>query len=137
MHKRRRWLAYAAVITGFILVGLLLLALNRDPLTRGFKPAGDRITLSDFCFWCASDQDVTTIDILGIILIGFVVLAIPAGHIALLVALASSASRPPRFSDLEPAYHCPHCNHGLVKQWRVCPYCGVPIEPSERKVQNP
>lgn len=127
MRRRNKWLAYGTVLTGLLIVGVLLLTVNRGPLVRGFRPPEGEITLSDFCLWCAEDQDVTPVDVMGIVLIGLVALLVPASHIALLIMLAARVSRPPRFSDLEPAYRCPRCAHPLVRQWRVCPYCGAQI----------
>jgi hypothetical protein len=127
-HKHTRWLAYGAVLTGLIIVGLLVLALNRGPLARGFEPDRGGFGLRAFCPWCEEGRPTTMTDIVGMVLIGLVVLVLPAGHLALLVMLAARVVRPPRFSDIVPAHHCPHCNHPLVKQWRNCPYCGQPID---------
>ncbi|MBN1249023.1 MAG: zinc ribbon domain-containing protein [Anaerolineae bacterium] len=128
VHKRNRWLAYGAILTGTVIVVLLVVALNRGPIARGFEPEGGGIGIQAFCSWCQEGRSPTVTDLLGMVLIGLVVFALPAGHLALLIMLAARAGRPPKFSDIEPAYHCPHCNHPLVKQWRNCPYCGVPIE---------
>jgi hypothetical protein len=131
MRRRKIWLAYAAAITGVILVALLLFTVNRGPIARGLERYEGEMTWGDICFWCQDDQDVTTIDVLGIALIGVILLALPAGHIALLISLAAQMRRAPKFSDLEPAYECPHCHHPLIKQWRVCPYCGNGIQEHE------
>jgi len=125
--SRRRRLAYVAIATGILVVTLLFVALNRGPLARGFRPYERGESLRDYCFWCDDSRPMAATDILGIVLIGLVVLMIPAGHIAALIMLAIHATRPPKFSDLEPAYRCPACNHPLVRPWRVCPYCGTPI----------
>ncbi len=129
-HKRNRRLAYGAIITGVVIVVLLLFALNRGPISRGFALEGSGAGLQALCPWCEEGKPVTPTDVLGIVLIALVVLALPAGHLALLIMLASRISRPPKFTDIEPVAHCPHCNHPLVRQWRHCPYCGQPIEPA-------
>ena len=126
--KRNRRLAYGAIATGLVIVVLLLLALNRGPISRGFEPEDSGAGLQALCPWCEEGEPVTATDILGIVLIALFVLALPAGHLALLIMLASRISRPPKFTDIEPAAHCPHCNHPLVRQWQHCPYCGQPID---------
>jgi hypothetical protein len=130
-HKRNKRLAYGAILTGATIVTLLLLALNRGPLARGFEPDGAGVGLRALCPWCEADQPITLTDVLGSVLISLVIFALPASHLALLIMLAARVSRPPKFTDLEHVFHCPHCNHPLVKQWRNCPYCGQPIERSQ------
>ncbi len=127
MNRKTKLFAYVALVTGLLLSVLLLLALDRDPLTKGFRRPEREATLQSICPWCEEDQPLTFTDVIGMVLIAVVVLSLPAGHIALLVMLAAQASRPPDFADLKPALHCPHCAHPLVKPWRVCPYCGQEI----------
>ncbi len=106
-HKRNRRLAYGAIFTGIVIVVLLLLALNRGPISRGFAPEGNGTGLRALCPWCEEGEPITPTDVLGIVLIALVVLALPAGHLALLIMLASRISRPPKFTDIEPVARCP------------------------------
>ena len=134
MRKRAKRLAYLTIVTGIVIVGLLLFAVNRGPVTRGFEPVQPQDVeaesgLRAYCPWCGTAGPVDPIDVAGTVLIGTVLLAFPAGHIALLIMLARHVSRPPRFADIEPAFRCPACNHPLVKQWHICPYCGRTIKP--------
>jgi hypothetical protein len=128
MHRRSRILAYLAILTGLTLTVLLLLALNRDPVTRGFGRPEGKADLWSICPWCEDDRPMGIVDAIGLVLIALVVLSLPAGHMALLIMLAMQMHKPPNFADLKPSFQCPHCNHPLVKQWRVCPYCGRKIE---------
>ncbi len=126
-HRHNRRLAYGTIITGIVIVVLLLFALNRGPISRGFAPEGSGGGLQALCPWCEEGEPVTPTDVLGIVLIALILLALPAGHLALLIMLASRINHPPKFADIEPVAHCPHCSHPLVRPWRHCPYCGQPI----------
>ncbi len=92
-HKRNRRFAYGAIFTGIVIVVLLLLALNRGPISRGFAPEGNGTGLRALCPWCEEGEPITPTDVLGIVLIALVVLALPAGHLALLTH--SIAHQPP------------------------------------------
>jgi len=71
--KRNRRLAYGAIATGLVIVVLLLLALNRGPISRGFEPEDSGAGLQALCPWCEEGEPVTATDILGIVLIALAV----------------------------------------------------------------
>jgi ABC-type Fe3+ transport system permease subunit len=126
LTKRRKWLSRAAVITGAILVLLLILAINSEPLVRWFQigpqEAGQERGLEQ-----ADAGSVVWHKALGTTLISVFILAILASHLALLIVVANSLNKAQLPATGGPAV-CPRCERGIQPDWRMCPFCGFELD---------
>jgi heme exporter protein D len=117
VNKKRKWLGYAVVVTGVIVVLLLIYAVNSEPLVRWFE--NDK-------------RSITWEDILGMGLISLFILALLVSHMALVVVAASSLSES-RAPAIKRQAVCPQCERSIQGDWRLCPYCGHKLDiPSAR-----
>ena len=126
MQKRRKWLAYTAVITGIVVAGLLALAINRGPLVEGFQPYQGEHSLESYFLW-SGEEELSFQNILGMVCISLLIFVVPAGHIAVLIMLAVQLRRPAEPPEPQPVHQCLHCEHQLRRNWNICPYCGERI----------
>jgi hypothetical protein len=123
MRTKRKWLSFGTVISGLLVICLLALALNRGPLLRGFEPYEGGGSVRDYCLLC--DETPTVGDFIGTALIVLFLLAIPIGHMVMLITLAVSKGRPS--GEPEFPYACSACGHGMRAMWNICPYCGAKL----------
>ncbi len=123
MTKKRSWLAPALVTTGVLVVGLLLVTLNRGPLADGLQPYKPLT-----CLWCPQDQTPTLWDTIATALIIVVLLALPGSHLLLLFLTATQLRRMPETPRPRVVLTCPHCAHEIHIGWKACPYCGEKLD---------
>jgi hypothetical protein len=123
MRAKRKWLSFGTIISGLLVICLLALALNRGPLVRGFEPYEGEVSIKDYCLLC--DETPTVGGIIGTLLIALLLLAIPIGHMAMLITLAIKGGRPS--GEPECPYTCSACGHGMRAMWNICPYCGAKL----------
>ncbi|MBN1873091.1 MAG: zinc ribbon domain-containing protein [Anaerolineae bacterium] len=124
MLKKRKWVIYAVIITGVIVVGLLAFAINRGPWFTGFEPAEQEPEIGAICLWCGEEGPTSVWDIVGTGLIMLLMFLIPSGHIALLIWVANWFQHLPQSTAKHPALACPHCGREVYAQWKACPHCG-------------
>ena len=133
MSKRRKWLPYAAVATGVILVLLLVFAINSEPIVRwfqfGFGKSGQAHSLGQ-----TEANSLTWQEALGTTLFSVFILALVWIHLALLVVMANLFNKPQTQALKTPAV-CPQCDRKIRADWRLCPYCGFTLTKSS--VQMP
>ena len=117
VSKRRKWLGYAVVVTGVIVVLLLIFAVNSEPLVRWFQH---------------EERSITWQDMLGMGLISLFIVALLASHMTLVVVAASSLKES-RTPTVKKQATCPQCECSIQRDWRLCPYCGHKLDmPSNR-----
>lgn len=131
MIKRHKWLPYAVVATGVILVLLLVFALNSEPIVRwfqfSFREAGQERGLER-----AEPGSLTWQEALGMALFSVFILALVLSHLALLVVMANLLNKPETQALKTPAV-CPQCDHSIRADWRLCPYCGFTLDKSQER----
>ncbi|MBN1934784.1 MAG: zinc ribbon domain-containing protein [Anaerolineae bacterium] len=114
MSKKLKWLPYAVVATGAVIVLLVIVAINSEPLVRWFQ---------------ADERSITWQEMLGIGLISMFILALLLSHMVLVVVVASSLNKPPT-PAIEKPTTCPQCARAVQADWQVCPYCGFKLDNS-------
>ncbi len=112
--KKHRWLPYAVVATGAVIVLLVIFSINSEPLVRWFQ---------------ADERSITWQEMLGMGLISMFILALLLSHMVLVVVAASSLSKP-HTPAIEKPTVCPQCARAVQGDWRVCPYCGFRLDTS-------
>jgi hypothetical protein len=125
MIKRHKWLPYAIVATGVIVVLLLVFAINSDPVVRWF-PFGSTEAVQERGLGRAETKSFTWQEALGAILFSVFILALVLSHLVLLVVAANLLNQPKAQALKTPAV-CPQCERGIRADWRLCPYCGFTL----------
>jgi hypothetical protein len=128
MIKRHKWLPYAVVATGVVLVLLLVFAINSDPVVRWF-PFGSREAVQERGPERAETKSFTWQEALGTALFSVFILALVLSHLVLLVVAANLLNKPQVRALKTPAV-CPQCDHSIKADWRLCPYCGFTLTKS-------
>ena len=118
MREELKWLVFASIAIGVVIVGFLILTFT--PGLGWTRPSG---------YWMWNKADfLNPWDFLANVTIALLMLAIPLSHIAWLVMaaiwLARSAGPPPAGEAL----NCPHCGDEVQLGWKACPYCGERLE---------
>jgi hypothetical protein len=120
MREGLKWLAFASIAIGVVIVGLLILV---------FVPGLGWARPSGYWMWSRTDF-LNPWDFLANVTIALLMLAIPLSHIAWLVMaaiwLARSSEEEP--SPAGEALNCPHCGDEVQLGWKACPYCGQKLE---------
>lgn len=116
MREEFKWLVFASIAIGVVIVGLLILTFVPGLGWGWTRPSG---------YWMWSRTDfLNPWDFLANVTIALLLLAIPLSHIAWLVMaaiwLARSAGPPPAGEAL----NCPHCQGEVQPGWKACPHCG-------------
>jgi len=125
MIKRHKWLPYAVVATGVILVLLLVFAINSDPVVRWFQ-FGSREAGQERNLERAEAKSFTWREALGTVLFSVFILALLLSHLVLLVVVANLLNQPQVQAPKTPAM-CPQCDRSIKTDWRLCPYCGFTL----------
>ena len=128
MAKKHKWLPYAVVATGVILVLLLVFAINSEPVVRWFQ-LGSKETAQERILDRAETRSITWQEALGTVLFSVFTLALVFIHLALLIAVANLLNKP-QAQALKTPTVCPRCDHSIKADWRLCPYCGLTLEKS-------
>ena len=128
MVKRHKWLPYAVVATGVILVLLLVFAINSEPVVRWFQ-LGSREAGQDRIPGQAESQSITWQEALGTALFSFFILALVFTHLVLLIVAAKLLTKP-QVQALKIPIACPQCERSVKADWRLCPYCGFTLDKS-------
>jgi len=120
MREEFKWLVFASIAIGVVIVGLLILTFVPGLGWGWTRPSG---------YWMWSRTDfLNPWDFLANVTIALLLLAIPLSHIAWLVMaaiwLARSAGPPPAGE----AFNCPHCQGKVQPGWKACPHCGEKLE---------
>jgi hypothetical protein len=120
MREGLKWLAFASIAIGVVIVGLLILV---------FVPGLGWARPSGYWMWSRTDF-LNPWDFLANVTIALLMLAIPLSHVAWLVMaaiwLARSSEEEP--SPAGEALNCPHCGDEVQLGWKACPYCGEKLE---------
>ena len=121
MREGLKWLVFASIVIGVIIVGLLILTFVPGLGWGWTRPSG-------YWMWNRADF-LNPWHFLANVTIALLMLAIPPSHIAWLVMaaiwLARSAEEP---SPAGEALNCPHCEGELQPGWKACPHCGEKLE---------
>ena len=128
MTKKHKWLPYAVVATGVILVLLLVFAINSEPVVRWFQ-LGSKETAQERVLDRAETRSITWQEALGTVLFSVFILALVFIHLALLIAVANLLNKP-QAQALKTPTVCRRCDHSIRADWRLCPYCGFTLEKS-------
>jgi hypothetical protein len=130
MDQRSKWIVFALVVSGVVVVGCLILALLGTALGWGAfgssvpQMRGDR--MGGMCPWCRGTGYQTPWVSVGGVVMVLLVVALPLGLITLLIAggvwLARSVKSTPSPNDESLA--CPTCGKEVKPGWKACPNCG-------------
>lgn len=126
MVKRHKWLPYAIVATGVILVLLLVFAINSEPVVRWFQ-SGTIETGQERALEPGEARSVTWHQVLGTALFSVFILALVLSHLVLLIVAANSLSKPRMPTTVHKHAVCLQCERDIQPDWRVCPYCGFTL----------
>ncbi len=120
MRGELKWLVFASIVIGVVIVGLLILTFVPGLGWGGARP---------YRYWMWSRTEfLTPWDFLGNVTIALLMLAIPLSHIAWLVMAAIWLARSAEPSPGGKALNCPHCGGEVQPGWKACPHCGEKLE---------
>lgn len=130
MEQRSKWIVFALVVAGVVVVGCVILALLAAALGWGaFSSSAPQVRgdwMREMCPWCGVTGVHTPWRSVGGVVIALFVVALPLGLIALLIVggvwLARSAKSTP--SPRDQSLVCPHCGEEVELGWKACPHCG-------------
>ena len=130
MNQRSKWIVFALVATGVVVVGCLILVLFGAVLGWGAPASsaspmrGNR--MGGMCPWCGGTGYQTPWGSVGGVLMMLFVIALPLGLVVSLIMggvwLARSATSTSNQRDESLA--CPHCGEKVEAGWKACPHCG-------------
>jgi len=120
MHGELKWLVFASIVIGVVIVGLLILTFVPGLGWGGTRP-------HRYWMWSRTEF-LTPWDFLGNVTIALLMLAIPLSHIAWLVMAAIWLARSAGPSQAGEALNCPHCRGEVQPGWKACPHCGEKLE---------
>jgi hypothetical protein len=125
VNDRNKWLVFGLVGVGIVVVGCMLLALLVPLLGGG---AHDRTRMggewqSENCPWCGDGRWGGGLGLVEILIIGFLILVVPLGLLALLALGIVWLVRSNR-----PTSECPNCGSRVEEDWKACPNCGERLE---------
>jgi hypothetical protein len=123
MREELKWLAFASIAIGVVIVGLLILT---------FVPGLGWTRPSGYGMWNRTDF-LNPWDFLANVTIALLMLAIPLSHIAWLVMAAIWLARSAEPSPGREALNCTHCGGEVQPGWKACPYCGEKLGVSGEK----
>jgi hypothetical protein len=136
MAKRYKWLPYAIVATGIVLVLLLVFAINSDPVVRWFQ-FGAKEASQARGLERAEARSMTWQDVLGTVLFSIFILALVLSHLVLLIVAANLLNKPRMPAVPHRPAACPQCERDIQSDWRVCPYCGFTLgKPSDDSLRR-
>jgi hypothetical protein len=126
MRKGFKWLVFASIAIGVIIVGLLILAFVPSLGWRRIRP-------HEYQMWSGTDL-LNPWGLLARVTIALLLLAIPLSHIAWLVVATIwlARSEPPRSRE---ALNCPHCGGEVQPGWKACPHCGQKLGVNDGEIK--
>jgi len=103
-HARRRFVAVAGVVSALLALAWVVAA-----------------------FDAGGPSDPASASSALVLAIPVVVLLVIAGLTWFLLARDADEG-----SDAEPYVECPSCGRSILREWRLCPYCGARTQPVPR-----